>query len=137
MFPADTMRVASTTICGFRIMVLRSNRRLREVLGKNGLEFLDHSLGAFQRILPHVEISEWIQIPWEKLESVWINSKRREIRITVPIGSPDNADSRSLTATVRRRSVAVASQAAGRTLDAREFDICKRIATRISEVLEA
>jgi DisA bacterial checkpoint controller nucleotide-binding len=117
-------------------MVLRSNSRLREVLGENGLEFLEHSLGAFQRILPHVKISEWVQIPWRKSESVWVNSSRKKIRITIPIGSPDNPASRSLTATVERRSVTVASQAAGRTLDAREFNICKRISTRISEVLE-
>jgi hypothetical protein len=117
-------------------MVLRANSRLRELLGKNGIEFLEHSIGSFQRILPHVEISEWVQVPWEKLESVWVDPKRREIRVTIPIGSPLHLDSRSLTATVRRRSVAVASRAARRTLDTREFDICKRIATRISEVLK-
>ena len=116
-------------------MVLRANSRLREVLGETGIEFLEHSLGAFQRILPHVEITEWTQIAWEKLESVWVGSQRKKIRITVPIGIEGDADSRSLTATVKRRSVAVDLETARSTLDDREFNICKRIATRMAEVL--
>src|SRR6202451_2523663 len=117
-------------------MSLRANSRLRVVLGENGIEFLEHSLGAFQRILPHVEISDWAQVPRKKLESVWVDSQRRTIRVTIPIGLLEEPNSRSLTATVKRRSVAVSSRVARRTLDTREFDICKRIATRISEVLE-
>jgi hypothetical protein len=116
-------------------MILRANSRLHFVLGEYGSEFLEHAIGAFQRLLPHVEIDQWQQIPWEKQESVWVDSRRQEIRITIPVGSPGEVNSASLTATVKRRRVAVGTQAAGATLDTREFDICKRIATRISEVV--
>jgi hypothetical protein len=117
-------------------MRLRANSRLRIALGTHGTEFLENALGAFQRILPHVEITQWEQVAWEKQECVWVNSRRRRIRVTIPIGAPDDPNAGSLTATVRRRSVAVASQVAGGTLDTREFDICKRITARISEVVQ-
>ena len=116
-------------------MVLRANSRLRVVLGADAAEFLEHALGSYRRILPHVEISGWKQIGRENLESVWVDLQRQKIRVTVPIGSPENVNSRALTTTVTRRRVTVASGAARRTLDRKEFDICKRIATRISEVL--
>src|ERR1700730_13710008 len=116
-------------------MVLRANSRLHYVLGKHGAEFLEHALGSFQRLLPHVEISQWEQIPWSEREAVWINSKRQSIRITIPVGSSEQVNSGSLTAIVKRRRVGVASQAAGGTLDKKEFDICKRISMRLSEVV--
>lgn len=118
-------------------MVLRANSRLRGILGETGFEFLIHSLGAYQRILPHVEITRWTEVQREKPESVWVDSRRRRIRVTIPIGSADDKRSRSLTATVKRRSVSVASRVAGQTLDTREFDICKRITMRMSEVLDS
>jgi hypothetical protein len=117
-------------------MILRANSPLRRQLGDYGLAFLHHSLGAFQRILPHVEITHWSQIPWQKAQSVWSDSRRREIRVTVPMGPKDATIARSFTTTVKRRRVAVASRAAGETLDMNEFNICKRIVMRISEVLE-
>jgi hypothetical protein len=116
-------------------MTLRANSRLRSVLGEYGIEFLEHALGAYQRLLPHVEIDQWQQIPWKKQESVWVDSKRREIRVTIPVGSLEQVNSASLTATIRRRRVDVGTQTAGATLDTREFDICKRIAMRMSEVV--
>lgn len=117
-------------------MLLRSNSRLRGVLGEYGVEFLEHAVGAFQRILPHVELTDWTQVEWADRESVWVDSKRKKIRVTLAIGNADHVNSGSLTAIVSRRHVPVAAQAAGGTLDMREFDICKRIATRISEVVE-
>lgn len=116
-------------------MYLRANSRLHIVLGEYGVELLEHALGAFQRLLPHVEIAQWEQIAWEKQESVWVDPKRRKIRATIPVGESGQVNSASLTTTVRRRRVSVGTQAAGATLDTREFDICKRIVTRISEVV--
>ncbi len=115
--------------------MLRANSRLRTVLGKDGVVFLEHALGAFQRILPHVELTKWKEIPWKQQELVWVDSRRRQIRVAIPIGLSNIAGSGSLTAIVKRRSVAVAAQVAGGTLDTREFNICKRIVTRISEVM--
>jgi hypothetical protein len=43
--------------------------------------------------------------------------------------------SRSLTAEVRRRNLSILGGAARGTLDEREFDICRRISVRISEIL--
>jgi hypothetical protein len=40
-------------------MILRANSRLHFVLGEYGSEFLEHAIGAFQRLLPHVEIDQW------------------------------------------------------------------------------
>jgi hypothetical protein len=116
-------------------MILRANSRLRYVLGEYGVEFLEHALSAYQRLLPHVEVDQWQQIPWKKQESVWVDSKRRKIRVTIPVGSLGQSNSASLSATIRRRRVAVGTQTAGATLDAREFDICKRIAMRLSEIV--
>jgi hypothetical protein len=117
------------------VTVLRQNSRLRRVLGEYGVEFLKHAMGSFQRILPHVELSDWEQVNWRNTESVWVDNKRRKIRVTIAIGEFGNADAGALTATVSRRHVPVAVQAAGGTLDTREYDICKRISNRIAEII--
>jgi hypothetical protein len=67
---------------------------------------------------------------------VWVDPRRRQIRVTVAVGVSGDGNSGSLTATVKRRRVAVAAQTAGGTLDQREFDICKRTVARMSEVLK-
>ncbi|MCK9915807.1 hypothetical protein MXD81_42285, partial [Microbacteriaceae bacterium K1510] len=113
---------------------LRTNSRLRKVLGEYGVEFLEYALGAFQRILPHVQLSDWTQDEWSEMESVWVNSQRRRIRVRIPVGVSSDADARSLSATIKRRQISVAAKNAGGTLDTREFDICKCIATRITEI---
>jgi hypothetical protein len=51
------------------------------------------------------------------------------------VGRREDPISRSLTAEVKRRNLPLLRGAARETLDDREFDICKRIAMRISEVL--
>jgi hypothetical protein len=48
---------------------------------------------------------------------------------------PEDDFSRSLTAEAKRRNLPALGGAVRRTLDDREFDICKRIAKRTSEVL--
>jgi hypothetical protein len=58
-----------------------------------------------------------------------------EIRVTLAIGPPDDPASRSLKASVKRRRLPGFEGAARGTLDLREYDICKRVAMRISEVL--
>jgi hypothetical protein len=115
--------------------MIRSNSRLRRVLGQFGVELMEHAVGAFQRMLPHVELTGWKQVEWKKAKSVWVDARRREIRVTIPVGDPVNTAAGSITTTVKRRRVAVAAQAAGGTLDAREFDICKRIAIRVAEIV--
>ncbi len=116
--------------------MLRANSRLRQSLGVAGTEFLSYASGAIQRILPHVQVSQWKESRWTEPTSVWGSPKRTEIRVTLAIGTEQDEGSRSLTASVKRRYLAGIGGTAGRTLDQREFDICKLIALRISEVLK-
>jgi len=115
--------------------MLRTNSRLRQTLGVAGVEFLEYAAGAIQRILPHVHLSQWKEGPWTKPRSVWTSSKRTSIRITLAIGEKTAPTSRSLETLVERRVVKGVGGTAGQSLDVREFDICKRIALRISDVL--
>ena len=116
--------------------MLRANSRLRRTLGDAGTQFLEHACGAIQRILPHVEVSAWEEHAWTEASSVWASPRRTRIRMTLAIGEQGNGSSRSLTVVIQRRLLPGIGGAAGRTLDEREFDICKRIAFRISEVLQ-
>lgn len=115
--------------------VIRANSRLRLKLGEPGVELLEYAAQAIERILPHVEVSRWSESTWAKTRSVWSSPARTAIDVTLGIGKPDDAIARSLSATIRRRSVPSNSGAATlRALDLREFDICRRIAARISEI---
>lgn len=116
--------------------MLRSNSRLRVALGDAGVRFLEHAADAIQRILPHVEISTWRETSWTRPSSVWTSTKKTEIRMTIAVGPKDSPDSRSLVASIQRRSVPGAGGLAKQIIDLREHDICKRIALRVSEVLD-
>jgi hypothetical protein len=66
---------------------------------------------------------------------VWTSNKRTEIEMEAAIGRKGVADSRSLTAKVKRRRVPIVGGSAKQTLDIGEHDICKRVIDRMSEVL--
>ncbi len=93
--------------------------------------FLDHALGAINRILPHVSVSSWTEGEWAKTRVVWTSITRTEIRVVLGLGE-SRETGRSLTATIKRRNI---DGATGGTLDNREKDICAGIAQRTSEVL--
>ena len=112
--------------------MLRANSRLHDRLDRVGVELLTYIAGSIERILPHVEPLKWEESEWREPGSVWNDTNRTEIRITISIGRYDAPGNRSLTALVRRRKL---SNAAGATLDTREHAICNRIAARISEVM--
>lgn len=114
--------------------MFRANTRLARLIGNDGCEFIRFCAEAIQRILPHVEIEEWKQIAWRGTESVWLDSKRRKIRITIAIGNQNEPGAASMQTTVARRQVGVAGQVAGQTLDSREYDICKIVSEQIEEV---
>lgn len=116
--------------------MLRANSRLRRTLGPAGVSFLQHVAGAIQRILPHVQISQWNESQWAAPSSVWASPRRTGIRITLAIGAQQDPESRSLIASVERRRVPGIGGSAGSTLDEREFHICRLIASRTSEVLK-
>jgi len=56
--------------------------------------------------------------------------------MTLAIGSKNEANRRSLSAVIERRSVPIVTPIARRVLDTREHDICRRIADRISEIFQ-
>ncbi|MBP7049841.1 MAG: DNA integrity scanning protein DisA nucleotide-binding domain protein [Phycisphaerae bacterium] len=114
--------------------MLRANSPLREMLGKPGCDFIEHAGEAIQRILPHVEVGKWRESDWASGNAKWAN-KRTEIRVTFAIGEKENSASRSLKTSVRRRCIGGAKTKAKRTLDLREYDICRLIALRASEVI--
>ena len=95
-----------------------------------------HTLGAFERILPHVQPLRWIERNWKASRTTWTDENRQEIRVVVAIGEAGDPLGRSLTATVRRRQLPGLGGVAGGTLDTRERDICERITARISHLIE-
>jgi hypothetical protein len=115
--------------------MLRTNSILRSRIGPEGYAFLEHAVGAIERILPHIEISKCREISgWRKPGAVWTSPQRTQLRVTISIR--DKTYAGSLTAFVQRRSVPVGQQnASHRILDLREQDICRRIALQISQVL--
>ena len=113
-----------------------SNDSARDSLPSEALAFLDHAAGAIERILPHVEAEAWTEGPWMKPESVWESSSRTGIRTTISVGDGSTAAGHSRTTVVRRRNVPGVRQAAGQTLDMREFDICKRVAFTASRFMQ-
>ena len=115
--------------------MLRANSKLRQRLGQEGEDFIEHAAAAVQRLLPHVQVTAWKEGPWLKPQCVWTSAQRTEVRITIAVGSQLDADARSLTATVKRRRAA-AGGAATATIDLREHNICALIALRISQVME-
>jgi hypothetical protein len=117
--------------------MLRANSRLRNSISREAVAFLEHAAGAIERILPHVEVDPWKEGPWVPAESVWATSRRTAIRATISVGDGDTNPSRSFTTAVRRRHVPVVGQAAGQTLDTREFDICKRVILTASRLMQS
>jgi len=114
--------------------MLRANSKLRQQIGPQGMLFLERAAGAVQRILPHVKLSPWTERDvWLKPGAVWTSPRRTELRLTVSIGERDQG--RSLIASAERLGLPTRQTAAGRILDLREQDICRRIAHQLSNVL--
>ena len=116
--------------------MLRANSQLRRDLGERGVAFLKHATDAVTGILRHVNVSSWSQGAWEPPRVRFSSARKRELIVTVSIGSKGDTRSRSLTAHVSRGRVrsGVGSNVE-RTIDGREKDICERIVQRASRVL--
>lgn len=113
--------------------MLSTGSRLRHDLGEDAYLYLLTAAGAFERLLPHTRISAWTpgREPYRKRAS-WGSEQRREINVCIGLGS---FDGRSLHAQVSRRSAPTGVGKVRRTLDLRELDLCRRIATLASDTL--
>lgn len=114
----------------------KRTQRIIRLLGNEGVAFLDHALGAIDRLLPHVEVGSWQKCDAKKSKVAWSDSSRKEISLTLVlgVGEGDQSDSVGLRSTLTR-SVAPRQVAVMRTIDERERDLCERIINRIATVL--
>ncbi len=115
--------------------MLRANSRLHQRLNDAQKDFLKFAAGAVQRLLPHIKISAWNEGAWKTTKSAWVTNARKEVRMTIAVGTQSDTNGRSLTTIVRRRAADRKGKARG-TIDLREYDICRLIANRIAEVLQ-
>ncbi|HSV69888.1 MAG TPA: DNA integrity scanning protein DisA nucleotide-binding domain protein [Methylibium sp.] len=104
-------------------------------LGDHGIQFVEHGTRAIQRLLPHVEVSDWQEAGWAQPGCVWTGTERRDVRVTITFGTRSNPAALSLTATVRRRNIPGANSVASEIIDIREHQICDLVAGRISDLL--
>lgn len=112
--------------------ILRSNSRLGKKIGRDGLDFLEHCTRAVDRLMPHLEIGDWVEVPWEAARAAWTSKARNEVRIILSIGQQGDPDARSLEAIASRRH---GGPSAGYTVPSREKELCALIAARISTVM--
>lgn len=97
--------------------------------------FLDTALQSIERLLPHVKVRDWS----EGVPSAHYGTARRmgkEVALDLYIRPVEHLAGRQLRATIARRKDGLPGAAlASGALDARELDICQRIAEQISVVL--
>src|SRR5471030_807206 len=105
--------------------VLRRNSKLHKRLSPSLVQFLEHAVGAINRIFPHVEVSAWRE-GGAHPTACYLTSENYKLGICISIGGKDDDRAGSLTATVSRMSKF--------PLERRELDICRLIAERISTV---
>ncbi len=115
--------------------LLNPSVSLETNLGKDGIDFVTHATGAVQRLLPHVEVSDWEEEPPVQAGCVWTGTDRRQVRITITFGTKSNPYAISLRAFVRRRNIPGGNAVASEVIDRREHQICDLIGRRVSELL--
>lgn len=107
---------------------------LKTALGKEGFSFLCHAIGGFTRILPHSKTERWrVASSSETTRVKWEDNNRRSIVVNIQLQL--SSGSVCLSARLKRRTAVSGVGAIQRTLDSREFDLCRQLARRLSEVL--
>jgi len=104
--------------------------KLRKNLGPTGARLLEHGLSSIERILPHTECVKWDETDGTPTGAKWISKQRKELRFNLKVMT------RSITGTLRRRSLPCGAGAISRTLSTSERQICERILSRLSALLE-
>ena len=103
----------------------------KAALGGGGVRFLEHGLGAIERILPHTETFRWRVVHAGVTSTKWGSPARRELTVCVSL----HENGPCIQGHVRRRTIPTSVGRIPRTLDLREKDVCSKIAKRISQVL--
>lgn len=115
--------------------MLSKNSRLRRRLGEDAYHYLLNAAGAFERLLPHTRISDWTErAEPNRKRANWGSETRREINVCIGLRT---FGGKSVHAQVSRRSAPTGVGNVRRTLDQRELDLCRRIATLASETLDS
>lgn len=115
--------------------MLRQNSALRTALGSQAFDFLEGAAGAFERLLPHTKISAWTEDRRGENGARWGSEERKEINVCIDLTDVPSI-ARAVHATVSRKTGGTGVAGVVRTLDMREFDICRRIATQAAEILQ-
>jgi len=121
------------------MLTIRYHKKLKRLLGEPGFGFLLHALGAVERLLPHAEASPWRRLDQKgKTKVTWASSDRRKLNLRLVLSLKDNGHDVSvgLKSEVSRKRVLGRVGAIERTIDDREMDLCTRILTRISDVIQ-
>ena len=110
---------------------------LVKYLGDSGTDFLYFGLSAVTRILPHTEFKAVMfcsnvprDVPGLSTGTHW-DQRKRSLHLTFRIGPTYGVE-----AEIRRKSIPKGVGALDRTLDARERDICSRVITSLSRLIE-
>jgi hypothetical protein len=115
---------------------LRRNSTLAKSLGIPWTSLLEHSLRSLERILPHVETSNWrIESGSTRSRATFADSQRRSLNLSIQVQV--GAGTWAIHGVMKRRSVPVGVGAIERTIDSREKDLADSLVVVASEMLNA
>jgi hypothetical protein len=106
--------------------------KIEKLISSEGARFLENGLDAICRILPHAETFDWRSSNEIESRVAWNDNKRRELRIIVALPK----QSTSISGKVRRRRLPSALGPVKKTLDVREYHICKMIVEGIDKIIK-
>jgi hypothetical protein len=105
---------------------IRANSPIRSDLGDSGEAFVEHAIGALERILPHTETSDWnLESGFEAPSANFADASKRELRLVM--GLKLGAARWKIAGTLRRRRVPVGVGSIRRTIDLREKDLAFQV----------
>lgn len=114
---------------------IRANSRLAKRLGADKTALVILGLGAFERILPHIETQSWKVVSGSQpSKATWVDTSHKELRLNLGI-SDEDGDWR-IQAVLRRRKVATGAGAISRTLDSREHELSNEILRTLAALLQ-
>lgn len=131
---------------------LRSNSRLKKALGEAGGAYLEHALGSFARLLPHVEPPRWEESAEADADtkSVW-GKKNQSIEVQIGFsdvhttgtqqkkgkkpGTLKDQLARKVTTSIKRIKIKRASVQQWHTMSLAEHSTCRAIVDQVKSVV--